>query len=162
MISAKAIELLNYRINQEEYSSRLYEYLSLCLDDMGYEVSPQLWKKYSEEELTHAGWAKEYLLSFGVIPNLQEIAKPMCDCTDLAHCIRETFKHEKMVSDQCNELAKEAMKMNDHMLYSLAIKYCKEQVEEMNKVQTLIDKLMTYGEDKIGLIMLDKSLIEYL
>ena len=162
MITQKAIDLLNYRINEEEYSSRLYEYLSICLEDAGYEVSPKLWKKYSQEELDHAQWAKDYLLSFGIIPQLKEIAKPMCDCTDLAHVITESYKHEKMVSQQCNELAVEALKMQDHMLYSLAIKYCKEQVEELSKMQTFVDKLETYGTDKIALILLDSSLKEYL
>jgi ferritin len=162
MINGKAIELLNYRINQEEYSSRLYEYLSICLDDLGYEVSPKLWKKYSQEELEHAQWAKDYLLSFGIIPELREIPSPYCDCTNLAHCIEESYKHEKTISEQCNQMAIDALKMQDHMLYTLAIRYCKEQVEEMQKVQTLVDKLETYGRDKVGLIMLDNSLKEYL
>lgn len=158
MITQKAIELLNYRIEQEEYSSRLYEYLSICLNDMGYEFSPLLWEKYSKEEMKHASWAKKYLLSFGIKPELREIPKPMCDCYNLEHVIIETFKHEKLITEQCNEMAKEALKLQDHTLYSLAIRYCKEQVEELDKAQTLIDKLETYGSDKLALILLDKDL----
>lgn len=159
MITQKAIDLLNYRIKEEETSSRLYEQLSLCLENLGYKNSPGIWKRYSEEEMEHARWSKEYLLSFGILPTLSNLESPYCNCQNLAEVIQETYKHEVMVTKQCNDLAEEAIKLKDHNLYSLAIRYCKEQIEEMNKVQDLMDKLETYGSDKLALVLLDKDLI---
>lgn len=158
MINEETIKLLNYRIEQEEYSSRLYHYLSLCLEDMGYEYAPKLWQKYSNEEMEHAEWAKHYLLSYGVKPTLNQIPAPMCGCESLAEVIAETYKHEATITKQCNDLAVAALKMNNHILYQLAIRYCTEQLEELNKAQTLVDKLGTYGSDKIAMKLLDNDL----
>jgi ferritin len=158
MINEETIKLLNYRIQQEEYSSRIYHYFALCLENMGYENAPKLWQKYSDEEMEHAEWAKNYLLSYGVTPELKEIPKPECNCSSLIDVISETYKHEEMITKQCNDLAIAAIKMNNHILYQLAIRYCKEQLEELNKAQTLVDKLDTYGGDKIALKMIDNDL----
>ena len=44
----KLLKLLNYRINQEEYSSRIYYAMSVWLDNAGYTSAAQLWKAYSD------------------------------------------------------------------------------------------------------------------
>ena len=68
MLDKKIIELLNYRINQEQLSSRIYEQMSLWLDNKGLKNFSTLYKNYSDEELVHAGFAKEFLLAYGINP----------------------------------------------------------------------------------------------
>ena len=68
LINNTAIEFLNYRIEQEEYSSRIYLAMSMWLNNEGFSGASSLWKKYSGEELTHSDWARTYLLSFGIQP----------------------------------------------------------------------------------------------
>ena len=72
--------------------------------------------------------------------------------------IKKSYDHEIMVTQQCNELAKEGMKTADHLLYQLANKFLQEQQEEIGKLQTLKDKLESFGEDKIALRLLDNEL----
>jgi ferritin len=154
----EAIELLQFRIQQEQLSSRIYEQMSLWLDNQGYTGSASLWVKYSQEELKHAEFAKEYLLSFGITPELRKLDAPVASFKDLCEVIHATFDHEVLITQQCNELATKASAMGDHLLYTLGLKYCAEQIEESEKTQNLIDQLKTFGEDKIALRLLDNYL----
>ena len=52
-------------------------------------------------------------------------------------------------------MADEALKIGDHMIYELALRYLKEQVEEHNKMQNWMDQLKTFGTDKVALRLLD-------
>lgn len=157
LISDKTIELLNYRIEQEDYSSRLYLAMSLWLNNAGYECHT-LWRTYSQEEAKHADWAREYLLSLGIQPKTCALKDADCDCKDFVEIINKTYDHEVEVTKQCKELAAHAMSEGDHLLYPLAMKYMQEQIEEMDKVTTLKDKLESFGTDKIALKLLDTEL----
>lgn len=156
--SESVVKALNMRIEQEENSSRLYEAMSLWLNDKGYMGGAKKWKADSEDELGHAQWAKDYLLDMGVQPTLPALEKPQQSFTSFCDIIRMSYDHEVMVTNQCNDLAKEAMKSGDHLLYQLANKYMQEQQEELGKLQTLLDKLEAFGEDKIAMRLLDNEL----
>ena len=156
--SESVIKILNYRIEQEEISSRLYESMSLWLNDNGFLGASKKWKKDSLDELDHAQWAKDYLLDMGIQPTLPLLPKPEQSFTGLPDIIRKSYDHEIMVTQQCNELAKEGMRTSDHLLYQLANKFLQEQQEEIGRLQTLKDKLAAFGEDKIALRLLDNEL----
>ena len=162
LIDEKAIKLLTYRIQQEELSSRLYEQMALFLDDKGYKNSAKVWFKWASEELNHAKWAKDYLLAFGVTPALQDLDSPGMSFSSLCDIIRKSYEHEINITKQCNELAGEALKLNDHVLYSLATKYTHEQIEELDKLQTLMDVIETFGESKEAMLLLDSHIDEYI
>jgi len=150
--------ILNFRIEQEELSSRLYQSMSLWLNNKGYEGAAKAWKKDSEDEMTHAQWAKDFLLDMGINPKLPTLSEPARDFAGLPDIIRQSFDHEVKVTQQCNELAIYAFTNGNHLLYQLAQKYLTEQQEELGKVQTLVDKLVAFGEDPIALKMLDNEL----
>lgn len=158
LVSEDCINMLNYRIEQEEQSSRLYHSMSMYLNDKGYVNASKVWQKDSEDEMVHASWAKEFLLDMGIQPKIPALKEPQQLFTGLPDIIRKSFEHEVIVTQQCNELASHAMKYGNHLLYQLAIKYLQEQQEEMGKVQTYLDKLNTFGEDKIAMKLFDQEL----
>ena len=151
------IKVLNYRIQQEEQSSRLYHAMSMYLNDKGYMGSAKAWDKDADDEMGHANWAKEYLLDMGVQPTIPALEKPKQDFTGLCQIIKLSYEHEVVVTNQCNDLAKEAMKTGDHLLYQLANKFLQEQQEELGRLQTAMDKIETFGETKDVLLMLDQE-----
>lgn len=159
-ISDKAVQLLNYRIEQEELSSRLYLAMSMWLNDNGYLGSAKRWKTYSDEEMVHADWAKQYLLAMGVQPNTPTLAQPKQMYEGLPDIIRLSYEHEIIVTRQCKDLASFAQKEGDHMLYELSLKYLREQVEEHEKMQDLVDRLNAFGTDRMSLRFLDNELGE--
>ena len=160
LINDYCINLLNYRIQQEELSSRIYLGMAMWLENKGFSGAGALWRKYSNEELVHADWARTYLLSFGIQPNTPKLDQPEQDFAGLPDIIEKSYLHEIEVTRQCRELASESQKMGDHPLYELALRYLHEQVEEMNKMQTFIDKLESFGTDKLALRLLDNEMAE--
>lgn len=162
LITDKCIDYLNYRIEQEEYSSRIYLAMSMWLDDRGFVNAAKLWKKYSEEERAHADMAREYLLDLGIQPDTPALKQPPQNFSGLPQIIRDSYDHEVEITNQCKDLASHAMEMADHLLYQLAATYLKEQIEEVGKAQNWIDQLESFGEDKIAMRLLDHEMKDYL
>lgn len=154
------IDILTARIEQEEFSSRLYESMSLWLDNNGFVYAAKAWKKDSEEELKHAGWAKQFLLDMGVTPKLSALPALPQAYKGLPDVIRQSYAHEIKITQQINDLCDFALKSGNHLLYQLALKFMAEQQEEMGKVQTLVDKLNTFGEDKLAMRMFEHDFQE--
>lgn len=162
VISENIKGLLNYRIEQEEESSRLYKSMSIWLNYNGFTGSAKLWDKYSQEELSHAQWAYAYLLDLNVKPVVPGLSLPQGDFKGLPSIIALSFQHELEITEQCKELVKQAQFEGDFMAMELGLRYCKEQVEELGKFQNLIDQLESFGLDKISLRLLDNFISENL
>lgn len=162
LISNDCVDYLNYRVQQEEYSGRIYLSMSLWLDNSGYVNSAKLWRKYSDEEMKHADIAREYLLAMGVQPLTSQLEQPEQNFTGLPQIIKESFQHEIDITNQIKELASDAFNKKDYMLYELALGYLKEQVEEHGKMQNWMDQLNAFGEDKIAMRLLDHEIKDYL
>ena len=158
LLSDECVNVLQYRIQQEEQSSRIYQSMSLWLNNEGYSGAASLWMKYSQEELVHADWSRNYLLSMGITPNVPLLTAEPNVYQGLPQIIDASYEHEITITKQLKELADKAFKIGDHMLYTLAAQYLKEQVEEHDKMQTWVDKLKTFGTDKIALRMLDDEM----
>lgn len=155
-INEEAIALLNYRIQQEQYTSKVYEQMSLFLQNESYLQSAKVWKKFSEEELEHANLAKEYLMSFNVMPELMTIEEPMNDFKDLVDIIQKTYDLEVKTTEQVKDLSDKAFELKDWSLFSLSQKYTIFQIEGMDEANTLMD-LSKMTTDKL---ILDKYIGE--
>jgi len=139
LLNRSVIDALNYRIQQEEHSSRIYEQLSLWLSNKGYLNFSKLFKNYSDEEMVHAGFAKSYLLDYGITPCLTSLPSPEMEIGGLIDVLEAAYDHELLVTKQCEDLATSALKEANHVLYQLALKYCTEQQEEIGKSITNLD-----------------------
>jgi ferritin len=139
ILKQSTIDILNYRINQEELSSRIYEQMSLWLNNAGFLNFSKLYKIYSEEELKHSTWSKNFLLDYGITPTLKPLPAPMMEYSSLKEILDATLEHEIDITNQCEELAATALKEGNHVLYTLATKYCSEQHEEIGKAITNLD-----------------------
>jgi len=162
LLSDDCVEYLNYRVQQEEYSGRVYMSMAMWLENNGYVNAGKLWRRYSDEEMKHADIARTYLLSMGVQPVTPKLDSPNQNFTGLPEIIEMSYEHEITVTKQIKDLAGDAMKKADHMLYELALSYLKEQVEEHNKMQNWVDQLNSFGTDKIAMRLLDHEMKDYL
>ena len=161
-LDKKIIELLNYRIQQEEESSRIYEQFALWLDDKGFKNFAALYYKYASEELGHAKFAKDHLLAFGIEPQLTKLSAPDLDFNSLKEILTLTLEHEQEITEQCNELTKTAAALDDFPTMTLGMKYCAEQVEELDKAQTFVDQIETFGDSKEAMLTLEHNVKDLL
>lgn len=162
LLSDDCVEYLNFRVQQEEYSGRIYLAMSMWLDNNGYVNAAKLWRRYSNEEMAHSDIARTYLLSMGVQPATPVLESPEQNFTGLPEIIEKSYDHEIVVTKQIKELATDAMSKGDHMLYEFALAYLKEQVEEHNKMQNWVDQLNAFGTDRIAIRLLDHEIKDYL
>lgn len=159
-ISERLISLMNYRIEQEEASSRLYKSMAVWLDYKGYNGAAKLFNKYAEEELKHAQWAYQYLLDLDVLPSVPAIEKPQTDFSGLVDIINKTYEHEQKVTEQCQQLASAAFKEGDYMTLHLAQHYLDEQVEELAKSNYWVNRVQAFGSDSNILFEIDEEMSE--
>ncbi len=159
-ISNKAIEFLNFRILQEESSSRIYKAMSVWLSFHGFAGAEKLWSKYSEEEQKHADWAYEYMLDLNVKPCIPALSAPEEEFDGLVDIIQKSYDHEVDITNQCKALAAEAFKEGDYLLFQLAQKYNGEQIEELAKTQYWLDRLEAFGDSEVALRLLDNEMKE--
>lgn len=162
LISDKVIKLLNLRIKEEENSSRIYKAMSVWLGYNGYTGAEKLWQKYSDEERVHMEWAYKYLLDLNIKPTVPALPEPTGEFKGLSQIIAMSYQHECDITAQVKELTKVAQEEGDFLTMELGLKYCKEQVEELNKIQNLLDQLEAFGIDKIALKLLDNYISENL
>lgn len=160
IISKRIVDLLNYRIEQEEASSRLYLAMSIWLGFNGFLGAEKLWTKYSEEEFVHAGWVREYLLDLDIMPITPKLEQPTQDFGGLMDIIKRSYAHEVNITAQCQNLAGICVTDNDYMTLGLAQRFLKEQVEEISKITALLDKLEAFGDSPVALRLLDNELGE--
>lgn len=158
LLADSCTSYLQSRIQQEEQSSRKYHSMSMWLNNEGYTGAASLWKKYAEEEMSHADWSRDYLLAMGVTPNTPMLSAESNVYQGLPQIIELSYDHEVEITKQIKDLATHAMKEGDHMLYTLTSHYLKEQVEEHDKMQNWVDKLKTFGTDKIAMRWLDEEM----
>lgn len=160
LITPKTIELLNYRINQEQKTSKEYEQMYLWLKDKSYFNAAQLWKKNYEDELHHASWAKDYLLSFNVMPELDSIPEPPNMFESFEEIVNKTLAIETETTMQCRALAKHALDEGDYNLLTLANKFNEEQIEELNSIYDLIDILKLSSDKLIIELYIKENILE--
>lgn len=147
-INQEVIDILTYRIEQEEYSSRVYSQMYLWLQNNSYLNCAKVWKKFSEEELEHAQLAKDYLMSFNIMPELSALEESINNFNSLDDIIQGTFDHEVMVTEQVKALTDKAFELKDWSLFSLAQEYTKIQIKEMDESYSLLD-VLKLSNDKL-------------
>ena len=105
LIPKELVTLLNYRINQEETSSRLYYAMHEWLDNKGYFGAAKMIKRWSEEEMYHAGWARKFLEAYGYLPEVGGLSEPKVEFSTLKDVMKRSLEHEIEITEQCNDLA---------------------------------------------------------
>lgn len=161
MISQRLVDLCNYRIQQEEYSARIYKAMSKWLDNKGYFGAASLWEKYSNEETSHAEKFYEYLLRFGIQPVVPNLDQPQQTYTSLPEIVNISYDHEIEVYKQCKELALAAFEEQDLMLYPLALQFTAEQSEELEKFINIRDMINSFGTDSGAMFLIDSKLSDW-
>jgi len=157
-ISKKIEDLINFRIVEEEKSSRLYLAMSKWLGYNGYTGASKLWNTYSQEEVKHSQIAYSYLEDLDLLPKVPALEHPLCEFKGLPEICKASYDHEMLITQQCNDLAKAAAGEGDYMTLELAQRYLKEQVEEIGKTTYWLDKLDAFGESPEALRLLDNEM----
>lgn len=158
MLNEKVIELLNDQINKEFYSAYLYldianYYIDNDLDGFGNWYTIQ-----AEEERDHALLFLKYLQSNGVKVQLKAIDKPTEEFDSHIDPLLAGAKHERYVTSLIHNIYEAAYEVKDFRTMQFLDWFVKEQLEEEENADKLVNKYKLFGDDPKSLYLLDQEL----
>jgi len=162
LISERLKALINYRINQEEYSSRVYHAMYLFLEDKGFFTGAKLWKKFADEEMQHAEKAREFLFSMNIRPESQAIAAPPVEYFTFGDVVSASLMHEIEITKQCQNLYNTAVEEKNPLAITLAHEFINIQIHELKEYYDLQNLYNIYVGDSLSEALFDHELEKYL
>ena len=158
MLNEKVIALLNDQINKEFYSAYLYldianYYIDNDLDGFGNWYTIQ-----AQEERDHALLFLRYLQSNGVKVTLEAIDKPSEVFEKHLDPLLAGAKHERYVTSLIHNIYEAAYDVKDFRTMQFLDWFVKEQLEEEENADKLVNKYQLFGDDPKSLYLLDQEL----
>ena len=157
MISKKIEDTINAQINEELFSAYLYLSMSAYFERISLKGFANWMRIQAQEEQFHAMKFFDYLNERGGEVELLVIEKPANSWESILNVFEETLKHEEHITSKINDLAKIALEENDFASQNFLQWYIDEQVEEEATASEILEQIRFLGENKHGLLMLDRE-----
>lgn len=158
MLSEKMVKLLNEQINKELYSAYLYLDMSNFYADKNLKGFSNWYYVQFQEEMAHAMLFRDYLLREGYQVELEAIAKPDVEFKELNDPLKEAYKHEIFVTGTIHNIYATAQDERDYRTVNFVDWFVKEQAEEEDNANDLVQKYEMFGQDMKALYLLDADL----
>ncbi|NLL17375.1 MAG: ferritin [Clostridiales bacterium] len=158
MINKKVAELMNLQINKEFYSAYLYLDMANFYADRNLNGFANWFNVQAQEERDHAMLFVKFLQNNNIRPELEAIAKPDKAFNELIDPLEASLQHEIYVTESIHNIYDEALKAKDFRSTQFLDWFVKEQGEEENSADELIQKYKIFGSDGKGLYLLDSEL----
>lgn len=159
MLSKKINELLNRQIELEGTSSNVYLAMASWAELNGYEGCSAFLYKHSDEERMHMLKLFKFVNERGgkaIVPVIKNVKH---DYKDIPEIFEHLLKHELKVTEEINSLVDTTLKEKDYTTHNFLQWYVSEQIEEERLARTLLDKLKLIGNDKGGLYLFDRDIV---
>jgi len=160
MLSQRMQEALNAQIKIEGQSSQVYLAMASWAEiQPGIDNVTAFFYRHSEEERQHMLKLIHFVNDrggFAVIPSFEQ---PNKTYPSIHHAFKELYNHELMVSASINELVSIALEEKDYATHNFLQWYVAEQIEEEALARLMNDKLEMIGEDKSGLYLFDRDIL---
>jgi ferritin len=157
MLPKKLEELCNRQIEREGYSSNLYLAMASWAENKGMAGIAGWLFAQAEEERGHMLKFIKYVNERGGAAVVPAFKQPPVKYKGIHEMFKEVLKHEQFITASINDVLEAAMADKDHATVNWIQWFVKEQVEEENSVQIILDKLDLAGEH--GLYFLDRDII---
>jgi ferritin len=112
----------------------------------------------SGEEHLHAMKFIQFVLDRGGKLQLKSIAAPAETPDTVVGAFEAALGHERRVTRAIHELYSKALDAKDYSSLPLLQWFVNEQVEEESTVSTILDRVRMVGDDRTGLLFLDREL----
>lgn len=122
--------------------------------------SYQLFYQQSDEERLHMLKLIKFINERGGKAEIPSIAQPISTFVSVKDVFGHFLQHEFKVSESINELVETSLKARDFATHSFLQWYVNEQMEEERVARQLNDKLELIGEDKSGLYLFDRDILQ--
>lgn len=160
MLSKSMQAALNEQVKIEAQSSQVYLAMASWAEiQPGINNITSFFYNHSDEERMHMMKLIHFINDrggFAVVPSLEQ---PTLTYPSLKHAFSELLKHEIYVSESINKLVDIALTEKDYATHNFLQWYVAEQIEEEALARTLNDKLEMIGDEKSGLYLFDRDIL---
>lgn len=162
MLSKSMQEALNNQVQMEAESSQAYLAMASWTEiQPGLQGVTEFFYKQSDEERVHMLKLIRFVNERGGFAMIPALEQPMVTFPSLRKLFEEFLKHELKVSDSINDLVNLALTEKDYATHNFLQWYVNEQIEEERTARTLNDKLEMIGDDRSGLYLFDRDIMNY-
>jgi ferritin len=161
MLSKTIQAALNNQVKLEAASS--HEYLAMaswCDVQPGFANIADFFFTQSEEERLHMLKLMRFINERGGHAQVPTLEQPVITQKGLKSMFEAFLNHEIAVSESINELVDLALREKDYATHNFLQWYVNEQMEEERSARVLNDKLKLIGEDKGGLYLFDRDIMQ--
>ena len=160
MLSKRMQEALNEQVKIEAQSSQVYLAMASWAEiQPGIDNITAFFYRHSEEERMHMLKLIHFVNERGGFAMVPALEQPTVTYPSIKHAFQELLKHETFVSESINNLVEIALDEKDYATHNFLQWYVAEQIEEESLARTLNDKLELIGEEKSGLYLFDKDIL---
>lgn len=153
-------EALNEQIRIEAESSQVYLAMASWAEiQPGIDNITEFFYRHSDEERMHMLKLIHFLNERGGFAQVPALKQPNLTFPSIKHAFKQLLDHEMMVSESINKLVEIALDEKDYATHNFLQWYVAEQIEEESLARTLNDKLELIGDEKSGLYLFDKDIL---
>jgi ferritin len=160
MMSQTMQDAFNEQMKHEFYSSYLYLSMSAYCEGANLPGLAHWMRVQAREEVVHAMKIFDHLLDRGGRVQLQPIGRPPSEFTSAREVFEQAHRHEKEVTSSINQVYGRAVDERDFASTVFLDWFVKEQVEEEKTSGLLAEQFRMIGDDRPGLLMLDRELAQ--
>ncbi len=158
MISQSLTDALNEQLKQELYSAYLYLAMSAYCDQQNLPGFSHWLRIQAEEEREHAMKFYDFILDRDGKLALQSLPQPPREFGSPVDLFEQVLAHEQEITSLIEQLYRTAGAEQDHATQIFLEWFISEQVEEEKTALQILETLRMAGDDKVGLLMLDREL----
>ena len=158
MISQTMQDAFNEQMKHEFYSSYLYLSMSAYCEATNLPGLAQWMRAQATEEVKHAMKIFDHLLDRGGRVLLQPIERPPVDFKSPLDVFEQAYRHEQQVTASIDQVYGLAVDERDFAGRVFLDWFVREQVEEEKTSGLIAGQLKMVGDDRPGLLMLDREL----
>jgi len=161
MLSKTMQDALNRQVQMEAQSSQAYLAMASWAEiQPGLQGVTDFFYKHSDEERMHMLKLMNYVNERGGYAIVPALAQPILTFVSLKKAFEELLKHEVAVSESINDIVDLSLKEKDYATHNFLQWYVNEQMEEERLARTMNDKLEMIGDDKSGLYLFDRDIMQ--
>ena len=152
---------LNKQVRSEAESSQLYLAMASWCESQGLEGTAKFFYLHSDEERMHMLKLFKYINERGGHAVVTDLEQPKVEFESLNQVCEILLQHEIAVSESINELVYLCLENKDYTTHNFLQWFVAEQIEEEALARAILDKLNLIGEDKGGLYLFDRDIVQY-
>jgi ferritin len=160
MLSKKTEAALNAQLNAELYSAYLYLSMAAQFDALHLEGFAHWMRAQAKEEQTHAMKFYDHVVARQGRVTLTAIAAPPTEWASPLAAFEFTLKHEQKVTAMIHDLVALATEEEDPATGIFLQWFVREQVEEEESADEVLQMIKKNGDDVSGLTTLDRVLAQ--